>query len=226
MEKFLILGFLFNAFFACMNWKANRNKLAFIPAIPALIGLGTAIYQGIQANKQQKLAKSLSPTSGVPGALKEAEAMARQEAGATMQPGYARAASKINQSRSNAIEGARKLGNANAIRSAVVDNDTRTASLLKDLEVNNEAARSQANQRLQNILLRKGAYQKEADDRYNASVSALRGASAQNNWNAINSLGEGIVRSLPDSYFMAQSQGGANTGRGLNRFRQQPTGTF
>ena len=111
--------------------------------------------------------------------------------------------------KADAINNAKRLGNPNAIRGAVVDTNANATQLAKDLEVNNEAARQQSNQRLQNILMKKGAYEKEAFDNYNAAVSALKGAAAQNTFNAINTFGEGMVRSLPDSAF----DGSARTAR-------------
>lgn len=156
----------------------------------------------------------MKPSNYVPPGLLEAESNARINAN-SLSPGYARSMELLRRSTANTIDASKRVGGTMAtIQQSVADADAREKSTLRDLEVNENANRISSRNHLSNILMNKGAYQKESQDNYNAAVSALKASSAQNQYNAITGFGEGIVRSLPDSYF-----DGKTRAKGLDRFR-------
>ncbi|MGC3945364.1 MAG: hypothetical protein QM762_12760 [Chryseolinea sp.] len=167
--------------------------------IPALVALGTAAYQWYQSDQQKKKAKKLKPSNYVPPGTEEALTNARMDATA-QSPGYARGLEKLRQSSATTIANAKRVGgNPAAIQQAVADTDAREKEAIKDLQVSDEAFRASNRKDLNRQLQIKAGYQKDSYDAYNASKSALIGASQQNKYNAITQLGEGVINSLPDS---------------------------
>jgi hypothetical protein len=178
--------------------KHLKNKLC---VIPVLIAAGTAAYQMYQSKQQRDLAKKMKPSNYVPPAVQEAEQNARVNANA-LSSGYTRSLDLLKRSTANTIHNAKRTGGSlSTIQQAVADSDAREKSLIRDLEVNEAANRSASRNQLNNILMQKGAFQKDSQDNYNAAVSALKASSQQNTFNAITGLSEGVVRSLPDKYF-------------------------
>lgn len=204
MEKIFLLFFLVDALIATIFYKLLRGR-AYL--IPALVAVGTAAYQMFQAKKQKDLADKLKPVDSTPQAVKEAIVNARMGANATASPGYLRGLQRIRESTSNSIDYAKRLGNPNQTRQLITDADAREKMLLKDLEVNNEAYRRGQQDRLTNLLMREGGYQKDSQDAYNAAVSSLRGAASRNTYNAVSTLGENLIWGAPDSAFKKSPRG-------------------
>lgn len=199
-----------------------KNKLCFIPA---LIAAGTAAYQLYQAHQQRKQAKALKPSNYVPPAVLEAEQNARLNAN-SLSAGYGRSLDLLNRATATTINNAKRVGgSSSSIQQAVADADARQKNNIADLQVSEAANRQAARGQLNNLLLQKGAYQKESNDNYNAAVSALKGAAKQNTFNAITGLAEGAVMSMGDKSFgggggMGGMGGGGNSGAGIfNRYR-------
>jgi hypothetical protein len=169
--------------------------------IPALTSLATAGYQYYQGARQKKMAAKLKPSNYVPPSVNEAVSNARIESNATS-PIVTRGLERLKTSTANSIENAKRVGgSAGAVQQAVVDADSREKEMTKDLSVKDAQYRAERKQELNQMLGIKGRYEKESMDAYNASKSALTGASMQNKYNAVTNLGEGIINSLPDSAF-------------------------
>jgi len=219
MVQLFILLILIDALLSTILPRRYFHRKFFV--IPALIALGTAGYQYYQSRQQEKKAKKLKPSNYVPASVNEAIASSRMAA-SSQSPGYNRGLEKLKISSANTIDAAKRVGGSSTqIQQAVADTDAREKELVKDLQVSDESFRNSNRNNLNNLLMTKGAYQKDSFDAYNATKSALLGAAAQNKYNAVTTLGEGVVNSLPDSAFESKVKTGDNitgkTGGALTR---------
>lgn len=201
MDKIILLCVLLWIFteYALRDWKKKHlfNKLCLVPA---LVAAGTALYGLYQSDQQKKKAKDLKPSNYVPPALREAEATARLESSAPASAMYLRCLEKQRQISASTVNNIKKIGGTpGQIQQSVSDADAREREASKDLEVNNEQFRLARKQDLNRTLQIKGGYEKQSYDDANAAKSALMGASKQNQYNALTTLGEGLVNEYYDS---------------------------
>lgn len=170
--------------------------MPFAAAIPALVALGQAGFQLYQGHKQKKMAENLKPSNYVPPSVKEAVASARLGANANA-PGYGRFIENLKTSSANTVARASRIStNPAQIQQAVSDTDAREKEALKDMEVSNEGFKQQNQKYLASLLGVQGGYEKASMDAYNSAKSALTGASMQNKYNAITTLGENLIYSM------------------------------
>lgn len=205
----LILLLLLDALLACAFYKRLKGR-AYV--IPALIGLGVAGFQAYQGYKQKKQAKKLKASNYVPPSVEEALVSARMHSTADS-PGHRRGLERLKQSSASSISASKRIGGSSAqLQQGVADTDAREKEHSKDLQVANSAFKNQARNNVQDLLLTKGGYEQQSQDSFNAAKSALIGASQQNTYNAVTTLGEGLVHSLPDSSFGGTGVQKPNTG--------------
>lgn len=161
--------------------------------VAAAVAGGQALYQLYQANKQKQLAKRLRPSNFVPNSVKEGVTSARM-ASVASSPGYTRGLEKLRQSSANTVSNIKKVAsNAGQIQQAVADADSREKQLGKDLEVYDASVKAQNRDKLTNLLMVQGGYEKQSQDAYNAAKSALTGAAQRNTINAVTGLGENLA---------------------------------
>ncbi|MEJ7644272.1 MAG: hypothetical protein WKF87_06735 [Chryseolinea sp.] len=173
--------------------------------VAALLAVGQAGYSLYKSNKQKKAAKKLKESNWTPPAVEEAISSQRLAANASS-PEYARGLERLKQSTANSIDASKKAGGTSGqIQQGIADSDAREKENIKDLQVADASFKNDARDRLTNLLQTKGGYQQQSRDAFNAAKSALTGASEQNQYNAVTTLGEGIVNSLPDSAFDAKA---------------------
>lgn len=195
-------------------------------AIPALVSVAQAGLQYAQAKKQDKLAKQLQPSDYVPNALKEAEATARLNTNA-LPVGYNRSLELGQRSTSNAIDAAKKVGGgADAVQAAVADADAREKELIKDLGVAASAEQRANRADLTNILSDRARFEKMSQDAYSAAVSALKGASMQNKYNAVTGLGQNLIYGAGMSGLGSNKTGGSGDAWNINNKPVSQQGAF
>lgn len=174
-----------------------QGCLYIAPLIPALVALGQAGYQMYQGQKQKKLAAGLSPSNYIPPSVQEAVAGARVGANASVMPGYDRVLDKLKTSSANTIARTSRItDNSGRIQQSVADADAREKEVIKDLGVNNEEFRLRNRDKLTELLGVQGGFEKASMDAYNQTKSALGGAAAQNQYNAITTLGENLIMGM------------------------------
>lgn len=167
-------------------------------AVPvmAIAALAQAGYQMYQGHKQKEMAKKLKPSNYVPPGLKEAEALAKGAANATTAPGFGILSDRLKTQGANTVDRIqRSTSNPNLIQQAVADTDAREKEIMKDLAINNEAFRAQNRNQVIGLAQRRGAYEKDSWDAFNATKSALMGAGMRNQYNAVTGLFEGLIMS-------------------------------
>lgn len=190
METYLLLLFL--ADLLLFGVFARRDR-AYI-AVPMLIGGATAAFQALQAARQSRQARKLRPSSFIPPALREAEDSARREAMSTRFPGQAEEEAGLRQTVADTFH--------NVARSSTSPATTLNAAsrlsafeqrARREMGAEARRFRAGATDRLRQIQLRRAGIQAENRRQFEAARSALRGASQQNLFNALSSLGAGAV---------------------------------
>lgn len=150
------------------------------------------MYQG---HKQKKMADNLKPSNYVPPSVKEAIATSRMGVNANA-PGYARMMDRLKTSSANTVARASRISNNPAqVQQTVADTDAREKESIKDMEVANEGFKNENRNRLTQLLGMQGGFEKASMDAFNSAKSALLGASMQNKYNAITTLGENLIYS-------------------------------
>jgi hypothetical protein len=181
-----------------------------VPIVAALAQLGIAGWQYAQGEKQRKDAKKVKPNNYVPPGVTEAVQRARMESNASIGPASKRGLERLGMQSSARINDLKRVGgNPALIQQGVMDTDAREKEAIKDLSVSDAAFKMDQDRNLQGLLTMKGQYEKEAKDASDATKSALTGAAMQNKFNALSSLGEGIINALPDKSFDAKTTGTA-----------------
>ncbi len=196
METLLLLAYCVICLIIGFTSKRLRVK-GQVYIIPALVAIGQAGYSLYQAHKQKKLAEGLKPSNYIPPSVQEAVAGARVGAAASVMSGYERALEKAKTSSANTIARTSRITtNSGRIQQSVADADAREKELIKDLSVTNEQFRQGNQSNLQNLLGVQGGYEKASMDAFNQAKSALGGASMQNKYNAITTLGENLITGM------------------------------
>lgn len=189
MEKYFLLMLADLLIFGLV---APRGRL-YVP-VPLLVGLGTGLFQAAAAGRQRRQARRMQPSSFIPPALREAEGSASREAMATRYPGQDVDEANVRQTATDAFH---NVARSSSSPSATVNAASRLAGFQQRemRRIGAEARRFRANatDRLRQIQLRKAGVQAENRRQFEAAKSALRGASSQNLFNAISSIGAGAV---------------------------------
>ena len=165
------------------------EALSFVPAI----------LQGAQAIKQNKLAKNLKMSDYIPPSILEAEQRSRAAANATEVPGEAAARARLERQTANTT---------NAVRTAAKDSTTVLDKLQEadavakakatDIEAQAQEFRYRNQKALEQTLNNKAAYEQRNRDSYDAAKSALKGAAAQNAFNAFQNATSAAIMMNPD----------------------------
>lgn len=168
-----------------------------MPLLATALSLAPTVIQGVQAAKQKKLAKNLKKSDYIPPGVLEAEAIARQQANATELPGQGRIEDNLEKQTANTLSAARRTSNDSAsVMEQVQAADAKSKEVVGDLGVNLAEFKRKNQKDLQSTLERKGQYEKQNQDAYDAAKSALKGASSQNAFNAVsNAASAGLMLS-------------------------------
>lgn len=153
---------------------------------PALLALLPSLFQMGQSYSQKQKADNLKPSNYVPPSVQSAVDMATQSAASSTAPGYGNQLQKIKTVGANSISRAKQVaGDANQLQSAVQQVDARERDNTRDLGNRNQEFQFQNRGQLMKWLGIRGASEQRSTDAFNATKSALIGASQQNLYNGI-----------------------------------------
>lgn len=153
---------------------------------PALLALLPSLFQMGQSYAQKQKADNLKNSNYVPPSVQSGVDIATQGAAASTSPGYANQLQKVKTVGANSISKAKQVaGDPNQLQSAVQQVDARERDNTRDLSNRNQEFQFQNRGQLMKWLGIRGASEQRSTDAYNATKSALIGASQQNMYNGI-----------------------------------------
>ena len=183
---------------------------------PVTLGLTLAptIVQGIAALRQNNLKNKVKKSDYIPSATLEAEKRARAYADTTQLPGQDRIEGNIDRQTANTTAGVRRAANDSAsVMESLQASDAAAKAVMGDLQKTLADFKFQNNQQLNRVLDTKAQYEKDNQEAYEASKSALRGSSMQNAFSAANNAATaGLLLRKPGQETTPgdQSMGGSN----------------
>lgn len=166
---------------------------AALPIAGKALSFLPTIYQGITALNQNKLGKELKKSNYIPSGVRESVNIARSNANATTLPGQDRMEENLEKQTSNTVSAAQRTGgDSTSVVDTVQKADLASKNVTGDFGKMLAEFKFENSKALGSALERKGAYEQNNQEKYEAGKSALRGSSMQNFFNFLNNAASGV----------------------------------